>query len=220
MSAFRRFVIGDIHGHYAELMRLFYDVNFQYKKDLLISLGDLVDRGPHSIQVIEELKKVDNFIHILGNHDDWCYRYLKFGEISAVWQHQGGKITLAEYVANPNFKESHCSFFENAKLFFIDEDSRLFVHGGYNCRIPFNIQTNDKETLIWDRSLVCIAMEYAMENKRFSEFSEIYVGHTATQFLGFDFPKQISNVWMLDTGVFHSGKLSLMNIETKEYYQT
>jgi len=73
----RKFVIGDIHGHYREIMKLFKAVNIDYDQDLLISLGDLIDRGLNSIEVIEELRKIHNFIHILGNHDDWCYQYLK-----------------------------------------------------------------------------------------------------------------------------------------------
>jgi len=67
----RKFVIGDIHGHYCEMMHLFKVVRFDYDQDLLISLGDLVDRGPNSMEVIEELMKIRNFIHILGNHDNW-----------------------------------------------------------------------------------------------------------------------------------------------------
>ena len=72
----KKFVIGDIHSHYNKMMELFEIINFDFENDTLISLGDLIDRGPNPIEVIETLMKVNNFIHILGNHDEWCYKYL------------------------------------------------------------------------------------------------------------------------------------------------
>ncbi len=216
----RKFVIGDIHGHFDEMMELFDYTDFQPDNDLLISLGDLVDRGPDPINVIEKLMKVRNFIHILGNHDEWCYQYLKTGNIPFEWISQGGDITLNAYRNTPSLKKRHKRFFEKSKLYFVDEGSRLFVHGGYNPRIPLNEQKTDKELLIWDRSLILTAMEYEQHNQLFSEFSEIFIGHTPTLFLRTPEPKRISNLWMLDTGVYHSGKLTLMNIETKEYWQS
>lgn len=216
----RKFVIGDIHSHYDELMELFECVNFQFDRDILISLGDLVDRGTKPIDVIEKLMRVKNFIHILGNHDEWCYQYLKTNKIPIEWKSQGGKVTLNAYRNAPHLREKHIEFFEKALLFFIDEDSRLFVHGGFNPRIPFNLQKDNKELLIWDRSLLLTAIEYEQTNQIFSEFSEIFIGHIPTQFIGEIIPKNYANLWMLDTGVHFSGKLTMMNIETKEYWQS
>ncbi|MET2984068.1 metallophosphoesterase family protein [Aureibaculum conchae] len=216
----RKFVIGDIHGHYDELMELFDRVKFQFNNDILVSLGDLVDRGPKPLDVIEKLMQVKNFTHILGNHDEWCYQYLKNSQTPIAWTSQGGAITMNAYKENPELKEKHIEFFEKARLYFIDTDSRLFVHGGYNPRIPFQQQKNNKETLIWDRSLISTAMEYEQTNLSFNEFTEIFVGHTPTQFIGQSTPTKISNLWMLDTGIHQSGKLTIMNVETKEYWQS
>jgi serine/threonine protein phosphatase 1 len=73
---------------------------------------------------------------------------------------------------------------------------------------------------MWDRSLVLTAMEYDQSGLTFKEFSEIFVGHTPTQFIKESIPKKFSNVWMLDTGVYISGKLTMMDVETKEYRQS
>ncbi len=216
----RKFVIGDIHGHYDELMELFDRVNFQFKTDVLVSLGDLIDRGPKPLEVIEKLMLVENFTHILGNHDEWCYQYLKNNKTPIAWTTQGGATTVNAYKENPELKKTHIEFFEKARLSFIDVNSRLFVHGGYNPRIPFSLQKDNKELLIWDRSLILAAIKYEETNQIFNEFTEIFVGHTPTQFIGQSIPIKIANLWMLDTGVYKSGKLTIMNIETKEYWQS
>jgi len=215
----RKFVIGDIHSHYDEMMELFEVVQFNFETDILISLGDLVDRGPKPIEVVETLMKIKNFIHILGNHDEWCYQYLLNNKHPVAWISQGGRSTLHAYRNNPEYREKHLPFFEKARLYYIDEN-RLFVHGGFNPEIPFSLQRDNKELLIWDRSLIFTAMEYEQNNKEFTEFGEIFVGHTPTQLIGENVPKKYSNLWMLDTGVYLSGRLTIMNIETREFWQT
>ncbi|MGM0407459.1 MAG: metallophosphoesterase [Bacteroidota bacterium] len=220
MTKERKFVIGDIHSHYDEMIELFGKVKFNYDTDTLISLGDLVDRGPKPIEVIETLMKIKKFIHILGNHDEWCYQYLLNNNQPIEWISQGGQSTLNAYKSDHEFQVRHIPFFEKAKLYYIDNENRLFVHGGFNHRIPFNLQLDNKELLIWDRSLVLTAIEYEQYNQTFPEFSEIFVGHTPTQFIKENIPKKFSNLWMLDTGVYISGKLTIMNIETKEYWQS
>lgn len=220
MGKARKFVIGDIHSHYDEMTELFEFVQFNFDVDILISLGDLVDRGPKPLEVIETLMQIENFIHILGNHDDWCYQYLKDNSQPIEWISQGGETTYNAYENNQEVKDSHLEFFKKAKLYHIDEDARLFVHGGYNHRIPFNLQNENKELLIWDRSLVLTAMELDQYRVEFNEFTEIFIGHTPTQFIKESTPKRLSNLWMLDTGVYISGKLTIMNIETKEFWQS
>jgi serine/threonine protein phosphatase 1 len=220
MNKGRKFVIGDIHSHYDEMMELFEMVNFDFVNDLLISLGDLVDRGSKPIEVIETLIKINNFIHILGNHDEWLFQYLLNNNQPSEWVAQGGQSTLNAYQNNPEYKERHLAFLKKARLFYIDDENRLFVHGGFNHRIKFDLQADDKELLIWDRSLVLTAIEYEQYNQSISHFNEIFVGHTPTQFIKESSPKKFSNLWMLDTGVYLSRKLSIMDIETKEYWQS
>ena len=220
MKKERKFVIGDIHSHYDEMMELFEMVHFDFNNDLLISLGDLVDRGTKPIEVVEEVMKIKRFIHILGNHDEWCYQYLLNKVAPIKWLSNGGRSTYEAYQNNPEYREKHLSFFKNAKLYFIDINNRLFVHAGFNPEIPFNLQQDNKEILIWDRSLFRTAMKNEKENRVFPEFDEIFIGHSPTQLIEENIPKKFGNLWMLDTGVFISGKLTLMNIETKEYWQS
>lgn len=65
----RDFVIGDLHGCYDELFALLKHVKFDYKNDRVFSTGDLIDRGPKSLETIALLKE-NWFFSVLGNHED------------------------------------------------------------------------------------------------------------------------------------------------------
>ena len=60
MTKPRNFVIGDIHGYYDKLIELLDVVKFRFDNDILISLGDITDRGHEPIEVIEKLMQVNN----------------------------------------------------------------------------------------------------------------------------------------------------------------
>ncbi len=216
----RKFVIGDIHGHYSEMMELFEAVRFNYSEDLLISLGDVVDHGPQPVEVIEKLRTIRNFRHVLGNHDEWCYQYLKYGRKPEIWTLQGGQSTVKAYIDCQVFKTTHLHFFEKASLYYVDPESRLFVHAGFDWKMPFENQKEDKEILLWNRTLFAAASVYQRNGLTFDEFAEIFIGHTPTQLLGETLPIHNSNVWMMDTGISCGGRLTIMDIETKEYWQS
>ena len=216
----RSFVIGDIHGNYKPLKELFSKAGFDYENDLLISLGDLVDRGPEPVRVVDELMKLRNFIYILGNHDYWCLDYLMSGTISDDWVFQGGHTSVADYEKYPEARKPHLDFFASARLYHIDAKNRLFVHAGFDYKRPFASQKKDTLTLLWDRTLYKAAAEYQEQGKLFDEFREIYIGHSPTQLVRQDLPTQLANLWMMDTGAGHKGLLSLMDIDTKETWQS
>ena len=65
----RRFVVGDIHANFKALKEVFEEVKFDYKKDFLIIIGDVVDGYNSSYEVVEELLKIKNKVFIIGNHD-------------------------------------------------------------------------------------------------------------------------------------------------------
>ena len=72
----RRFVIvGDIHGCLDELQELLKDLGFDPKEDVLVSTGDLVDRGPKIRETLEFVMSLPRFYACMGNHDDKCVRH-------------------------------------------------------------------------------------------------------------------------------------------------
>jgi serine/threonine protein phosphatase 1 len=64
----RTIVIGDIHGCYAELQELFLQVDLA-DRDLVVSLGDIVDRGADSVKMYDLLSRRPNTIVLMGNHE-------------------------------------------------------------------------------------------------------------------------------------------------------
>ncbi|MEI6884054.1 MAG: metallophosphoesterase [Bacteroidota bacterium] len=215
----RSFVIGDIHGNFKPLIELFGKVRFDYKNDRLISLGDLVDRGPEPVRVVDEMMKVRNLVFIMGNHDLWCSEYLKTGFISPDWVYQGAHTTIKDYEINPQSAKSHLGFFATARLYHIDKQNRLFVHGGFDSDRPFEEQKGDKRTLLWNRSLYQDALKYHEDGRIFKEFREIYIGHSPTQLIFKDEPARLSNVFMMDTGAGHRRFLSIMDLDTGVFNQ-
>ena len=67
------FVVGDIHSCYTQLKDKLKEVGFNYNTDLLIAVGDLVDRGKENEKCIGLLNE-HWFTSIKGNHEDFCYK--------------------------------------------------------------------------------------------------------------------------------------------------
>ena len=216
MRKIKRFVIGDIHNRIEALKQVLQSSNFDYEKDLLISLGDVIDGGYNAYEVVEELLKIKNLKLIIGNHDKWFMNNISSGWSGSIWLNQGGKNTLNSYKkANPDgmIPVTHQEFFNNGSYYHI-LDNMLFVHGGFDTRLP--IEENNIITLLWDRSLI----EKHWNGRKERTFDKIFVGHTTTQMYGKVEPQFIGKLVMMDTGAGWNGKLTIMNIDTEEYYQS
>ena len=64
----RTIVVGDIHGCYDELVDLLEEVKFG-GNDRLISVGDLITKGPKNREVLDRFMSEPNFLAVIGNHD-------------------------------------------------------------------------------------------------------------------------------------------------------
>ena len=213
----RTFVIGDIHGAYTALMQCLALSNFDYQRDTLIALGDVCDGWPETAQCIDELLKIKKLIYILGNHDLWALEWARKGSTPDIWLAQGGKATVAGY---PNgMPSSHQKMLASAYQYYVTE-GRLFVHAGI--QPDLEIQYQGQDVLLWDRSLCNLALKLKHEEmeRKLGQFDEIYVGHTPTSRLGHMKPIKACNVWMLDTGAAWDGCLTIMDIPTKQYFQS
>ena len=93
----KTFVIGDIHGRIEALKEVLKKCGFKYKKDKLIVLGDIVDGGYNTYQVVEHLLKIQKCIYIIGNHDEWFMNHCKTGWAEEIWLSQGGANTIKSY---------------------------------------------------------------------------------------------------------------------------
>ena len=230
----KTFVIGDIHGAHKALLQCLERSNFDYQNDRLIALGDVCDGYPEVKQCIDELLKIKHCDYIIGNHDVWALDWATKGISEDLWLNQGGRNTIASYDGQ-SMPQTHIDFLKNAHLW-IEFDKKLFVHGGIDPNKK--IEQHNLNYLTWDRSLVESAWKKAHQNPKynFSTYDEIFVGHTTTQWfarnkersiltpnerarLGTE-PLFLCNVIMLDTGAGWSGKLTIMDVDTKEYWQS
>jgi serine/threonine protein phosphatase 1 len=211
----RTFAIGDIHGRHSALVSVLSQSGFDKQNDTLITLGDTVDGGVKTRACIDTLLEIEHRVDILGNHDFWSLNWIKTGIELPIWVHQGGYATMESYGFNRlRVPEEHREFFEQCKLFYIDELNRVFVHGGFDPTIT--IEQNDPETIMWDRELCNIATRMNIPG-----YFHVYVGHTATQHFKKDFkPITFHNLTMLDTGAGWNGRLTIMNVDTGEYWQS
>lgn len=208
------FVVGDIHGRARALEEVFLNSGFDKTTDTLIVLGDIVDGGLETARVFDILETVEKRIIITGNHDEWALDWMRIGLELPVWVHQGGYATMRSYDFKwMNVPKSHRVMIEKSKYYYIDNENRIYVHGGFNPIIP--IYRNKTDFLTWDRTLIDYAKEHII-----AQFSEVFIGHTTTQLFKTDKPVHLHNLWMLDTGAGWNGKLTIMDVDTKEYWQS
>lgn len=226
----KTFVIGDIHGAYKTLVQCLERSGFNKEEDTLIQLGDVVDGWNEVYECVEELLTIKNLIAIKGNHDDW-FREFCIYRIHPTNFQQGGEATRSSYnkhLGINNIPYEHMQFFDKQHLYYVDDQNRLFVHAGFDKNYLINEQ-HDKSVFYWDRGLWMNAVAYCgvdntkMDKNLFfdkNKFKEIYLGHTATTFLGFDKPLNAANIWNLDTGAGYKGRLTIMDINNKDYWQS
>jgi len=208
------YVIADIHGNYKGFKKVMEDSPFNNDKDKLIILGDIVDGGRQTKQCIDLALSFKKILFIKGNHDMWFYLWASDGIEIPAWVHQGGYATMESYdFDRKNIPDSHKEMIENGKYYHISNNNDIFVHGGFNPKVPIN-KTN-VDILVWDRSLI----KYAI-NHKITKYNRIFIGHTSTQFYKSLTPIHFNNLIMCDTGGGWNGRLSLINIETMEFWQS
>lgn len=220
----KRYVIGDIHGCHEALKQVFNRSSFDFKKDKLIVLGDTCDGWPFVKQCFDELLKVKELICVLGNHDLWAYKWYtgKMGSTSVdyyLWTQQGGQATLDSY-SNQDMDSQHIDLIRNALPYHI-ENNNLFVHGGISEYIPIEKQKLNK--FIWDRDMweKAVMVHPINNDYKFGEWETIFIGHSQTwNYSNVTLPMKRCNVMNLDTGAGWSGKLTLMDIDSREFWQS
>lgn len=233
----RTFVIGDIHGAYIPLQQCLKRCGFDKENDLLITLGDICDGWPYVYQCVELLLTIKNRIDIIGNHDNWFLKFITDGHHPDNWV-QGGYNTYESYLEaiypsgtvtqlNPSdIPQSHVDFFRNQRLYYEDEKNRLFVHGGIQRFMPLDYTAIAcPHVFYWDRDLFKQAgsLNNGKRLRFLEKFSEIFIGHTQVNYLYDDPqrpPQKRDIIWNLDTGAGGMGRLTIMDVDSHEYWQS
>lgn len=221
----RRLVVGDIHGAYKALMQVLERASFNAQEDMLISVGDYVDGWPQTPEVIEYLIALPHFKGILANHDDWTLAWLTSNEREYMWLAQGGQATLGAYLerADKAMQVRHRDFLASLPAY-LEIDDMLFMHGG--CIYPdylARVKDMDPYTIMWDRDLYYQFVNAQSQDIKMSvaPYSKVFIGHTqTTRQLPNHLPFHYCGLWNIDQGAGWNGKLTVMDIDTCEQWQS
>lgn len=226
----RTLVIGDIHGGLRALHQVLERAEVT-TEDNLIFLGDYVDGWSQSPQVLDHLihlKQQQNCVFIRGNHDDLLLEWLDESKDNLLWFNHGGEATVSAYESvSHETKLKHIEFLKSLEDYYLDEDRRLFVHAGFTNMNGVKAEYFPKlfywDRTLWETALALdknIKMGDALYPKRFTLYKEIYIGHTPVTRIGTTDPVQIESIWNVDTGAAFKGVLTVLDIDTKEYWQS
>lgn len=204
----RTLAIGDIHGCLTALETLldFAEVS---DDDLLITLGDYVDRGPDSRGVLDFLISLwwqEKLVAIRGNHDlMMCDARDKHSSFH-VWLALGGEATLHSYGGNfDGVPQQHWDFLEHGLVNYYESKTHIFVHAGLWPDVPLDEQP-----------------EFVLLFERFHsppphESGKIMIcGHT-NQKSGL--PKNKGHAVCIDTRAYGGGWLSCLDVENGHIWQ-
>ncbi|MFT3932543.1 MAG: metallophosphoesterase family protein [Chitinophagaceae bacterium] len=226
----RTLVIGDIHGGLKALMQVLEMAKVS-AADKLIFLGDYVDGWSESAQLINYLisfSQKQDCVFIKGNHDEWCEDWLRTGHADKTWIFHGGSATVKSYaLVDEQTKLQHMHFFEAMKSYIVDEQNRLFVHAGFTSmhgpEKEFHTSNFSWDRTLWEMAITLdgqIKKDSLLYPKRLKLFQEIYIGHTPTLYFNETVPMKGCNVWNIDTGAAFTGRLTIMDVDTKKFWQS
>ena len=230
MTNKRTLVIGDIHSGLKGLQQVLEKAEVT-TNDTLIFLGDYIDGWSQAVETVNFLLALNNThdcIFLRGNHDALCYKWLTEAADNPLWFKHGGEATVNSYnKANRETKAKHIQFYESLRDYYLDDKNRLFLHAGFT-----NLKGVEHEyssiTFYWDRTLweLVLSLDPGLKTtdayypKRLSHYSEIYIGHTPVTRIGKTTPINAANVWNVDTGAAFKGPLTIMDVDSKEYWQS
>ena len=226
----RTLVVGDIHGGLKGLVQVLEKANIS-ETDKLIFVGDYVDGWSESAQVIQyliELSEKNECIFIKGNHDLWCENWLADGFVNDTWYIHGGKETIASYDSiDQKQRQLHLDFFEAMPFYHLDNKNRLFIHAGFTSmhgvEKEMNAVTFTQDRTLWEMAVTMdkrIQRDSSLYPKRLKHYREIYIGHTPTLRYHKYKPMNAINVWNVDTGAAFIGKLSVLDADSKQVFQS
>lgn len=206
----RLIAIGDIHGCHTALEAILDAIKIR-PSDTVVTLGDYVDRGPHSAAVLETLSNLVSKCHLvplIGNHEIMMVKALESRRSHEFWLQSGGDATLASYGGKLTSIPQHHLVFLNHCVRFFETDRHFFVHACYDPELPF---ANQPEELLFWTHIFDVPPGPHCSGKR------AIVGHTPQ----FDFEiHDFGHVAILDTCCVGGGWLTALECNSGEIWQT
>ncbi|NMC41900.1 MAG: serine/threonine protein phosphatase [Bacteroidales bacterium] len=213
----RLFAIGDVHGCYKTLYELVFNRIRPEKTDRLIMLGDYIDRGRMSREVIDLIMNLKeegyDIVPLTGNHERMLLDSFDNPDNLPLWLMNDGQTTLESFGLDDisGLPEKYIDFFRSLN-YFHREGNYLFVHAGFNdeAEDPFS----DRESMIWES-------RFSYSNPVFAN-TRIIHGHRPKQLEYVrNMVSQNNQVIPIDTGCVYGSEmnrryLSALEINTME----
>jgi serine/threonine protein phosphatase 1 len=204
----RLFAIGDIHGCYSALLALDEKLKFD-AQDVVVVLGDYVDRGPDSRLVIEHLIGLDQrttLIPLLGNHELMMLAARNGGPAFANWSDVGGRAALDSYKTQTldAIPTRHWKFLESCRRFH-ETEKDFFVHANVDPDLALADQPD--EMLFW---------EIFDDPPPHHSGRRMICGHTGQQS---GKPLNLGHAVCIDTRAHAGGWLTCLEVRSGVYWQ-
>ncbi|MEW6657864.1 MAG: metallophosphoesterase family protein [Thermodesulfobacteriota bacterium] len=208
------YAVGDIHGCLDRLEMLLDEIQPDLGKDVLLFVGDYIDRGPDSRGVVDYVLRLqqkyprEHVVCLKGNHEAMFLDFLQ-GRERELFLFNGGLGTLRDYWGDnwDRKKElilppEHARFFQELRAYYETPDY-IFVHGGLKPGVPLPEQ--QEEDLLWIRGEFITSME---------DFGRLVIfGHTP-----FKSPLVMPNKIGIDTGAVYGNFLTCLKLPQKEFF--
>jgi serine/threonine protein phosphatase 1 len=206
----RRFVIPDIHGCALTFRCLLEDVIRLEQSDAIYLLGDTIDRGPRSREVLDTIRRLQvngyDIQSLRGNHEDMFLKSCRDRTNFYLWIQNGGRETLKSFGVEDSCEIPRLfrHLMENFP-FFIELEEYILVHGGLNFTIsdPFT----DKEAMIWSRNTQVF--------KGLIGGRKLVSGHTTLIWKEIERSLTTDHI-MLDNGCVYKGESGMGNLTALE----
>jgi serine/threonine protein phosphatase 1 len=209
----RYLAVGDIHGCFKALTTLAAFVPFT-PEDVVITLGDYVNRGPGPCAVLDWLIAYQNrnkLVPLRGNHEVMMLQARESDQAFREWVKCGGDATLASYspFGDPgrlvDIPDSHWEFLEQQTQAWFEIDTHFFVHANAHSDYPLPDQPD--YMLYWE----------SFDNPPAHESGKIMVcGHTSQKS---GKPKNIGHAVCIDTWAYGKGWLTCLDVGSGKYWQ-
>jgi serine/threonine protein phosphatase 1 len=207
----RLIAIGDVHGC-AEALRSVLGAVVPQAEDVVITLGDYVNRGPDTCGVIEqllELRQHCQLIPLMGNHDARLLAVVAGESPVDTWLEKGGRQTLRSYgmARDPRkLPREHLAFLQGCRKYYLTE-THFFAHANYRPERDWEAQDDD--------TLLRLSLRDYVPGPHPSGKVAI-VGHTPQRSSQ---PLDLGHLICLDTGCCYGGLLTAMEVGTRQLWQ-
>ncbi len=201
----RVWVIGDIHGYVETLKSLIENLNLG-SKDIVICLGDMVDRGPESAGVVKLFMEKENLYSLKGNHEEMLLMDWEKTNGLGNYSHDGFWSSLSPLSREEMIEIMTFIRFLPTEIIL---DKFRLVHAGY-CDMPYaeSLEQQTDTERLWSRDIFTV-------NYPFDQERTVIVGHTIIQNYGVIGDNEVWN----STKLLKDGRASAIGIDTGIYLQ-